>query len=405
MANTVEWIENVQADYQDVPLLAHLTPAIAEEILAYHRTWPEYRETPIHSLPRLAAYAGVRSIYVKDEAQRFGIQSFKVLGGTWAVARALAERWRLGEGPVSAGSLKAAASWAAAVTLAAASDGNHGMGVAWTARELGQRAVIFLPAGTRSSRVDRIAAMGAEVHVTDMNYDDTVQHVAQQAAEHGWLLIQDTSWPGYEQIPRWVTQGYLSMALEAFQQLDVRGMEPPTHVILQAGVGSLAAAVTGFYANRYGTASCPTILIAEPTLAPALLESARRSDGQLAKIGGAMETVMAGLACGEPNPLAWPLLRSWAAFFVACSDSVAARGTRILSNPLGDDARILAGESGSMPVGLLVSLMDDPRCHKARKAFRLTSQSRILLFNTEGIPDPGLFLDIVWNGDYCAEPK
>lgn len=405
MANTVEWIENVQADYQAVPLLAHLTPAIAEEILAYHRTWPEYRETPVHSLPRLAAYAGVRSIYVKDEAERFGIHSFKILGGTWAVARALAERWRLLEGPVSASSLKAAASWAPAVTLAAASDGNHGMGVAWTARELGQRAAIFLPAGTRPSRVDRIAALGAEVHVTDMNYDATVKHAAQQAAEHGWLLIQDTSWPGYEQIPRWVTQGYLSMALEAFQQLDVQGMEPPTHVILQAGVGSLAAAVTGFYANRYGAANCPTILIAEPTLAPALLESARRSDGQLAKIGGPMDTVMAGLACGEPNPLAWPLLRSWASFFVACSDSVAARGTRILSNPLGDDARILSGESGSMPVGLLVSLMDDPRYHKAREAFRLTSQSRILLFNTEGIPDPGLFLDIVWNGGYCAEPK
>ncbi|POB11149.1 diaminopropionate ammonia-lyase [Sulfobacillus sp. hq2] len=405
MPMTVEWIRNVHERRQDVPLLSDLTMHVAEQTVSYHRGWPEYHKTPTRLLPQLASYAGVEAIAVKDESTRFGVQSFKILGSTWAIAQALAERWQLNPQDLHVDVLKDRAKTKPAMVLAATSDGNHGLGVAWTAKALGQQAVIYLPKGTHESRVRRIAEVGAQVYVTERNYDDTVRDVAQKAKTNGWLLVQDTAWPGYEDIPKWVIQGYLTMAHEAAEQWDGHGLQPPTHIILQAGVGSLAAAVTGYYANRYGRAQCPTIVIAEPLSAPALFNSAAHPNAQAAKVEGLMETVMAGLACGEPNPLAWPLLRSWTSFFVRCSDSVAARGTRILSNPLGTDPRIMAGESGSMPLGLAVTLLDQLPFQEARKALGLGPQSRILVFNTEGVPDFQGFLDIVWDGAYPSLPK
>ncbi|MCY0886212.1 MAG: diaminopropionate ammonia-lyase [Firmicutes bacterium] len=398
LAALIESRPNPAGRRRPLPLLEDLGPEAAGAVRAYHRTWEAYRPTPLVALPALARYAGLGAIYVKDEAQRFGIGAFKVLGGTYALGRYLMTRWQLPPG-TGFPDLQAAARRHPPLTVVAASDGNHGLGVAWAARALGQQAVIFLPAGTVTERVARIRALGARAEVSDRNYDDTVRLAAAWAAAHCDPLIQDTAWPGYTEIPLRVMQGYLTMALEADEQLAAAGEEPPTHVVLQAGVGSLAAAVTGYFAARYGSRA-PRILIAEPAAAPALYRSAASPDGWPAAVGGPLTTIMAGLACGEPNPQAWPLLREWASAFLICGEAVAARGTRILAGPLPGDPALRAGESGSMPLGLLVTLCDQPAYTGLAHALGLGPEARVLLFNTEGITDPDLHRAIVWDGAF-----
>ena len=243
------------------------------------------------------------------------------------------------------------------LVFATATDGNHGRGVAWAAQQLGQKAAVFLPSHAAPVRVERIRGHGAETTVTDCNYDDTVRIVAAEAERHGWVLIQDTAWAGYEEVPVWIMQGYLTMLAEALEQAE----EPPTHLFVQASVGSFAGALQGYLVERYG-ARRPLLALVEPLAMASYFASVRAGDGRSRAITDAHdETIMACLAAGENNPLAWPILRDHADFFVRCPDRVTESGMRSLAHPGGGDPRVVSGESGAVTAGMLVEAGNDGR--------------------------------------------
>jgi diaminopropionate ammonia-lyase len=365
-----------------------------QSVFRYHQSVPEYRATPLHCLPELAGHLGLKNIYVKDESLRFGLNAFKALGATWAVAGILCEKlgWALSD--IDFPRLKRAAAQIEDTVLVTATDGNHGRGLAWAASQLGCQAVVFMPAGSAKSRVQAIEKEGATVWVTAKNFDDTVRIAAGAAKENGWHLVQDTAFKGYEKVPARVVQGYTTMAREALEQIMDQGLEMPTHLFLQAGVGSMAASVLGYYANTLKEA-CPRTIIVEPHQAACLYQSALADDGTPKTVGGDLKTMMAGLACGEPNPFAWSILRDFAAGFISCPDEVAALGMRQLARPRGNDPAIVSGESGAVGIGLVCRLAADAKLNAIKEKINLNPASVVLCFSTEGDTDPDNYRAIV----------
>ncbi len=368
---------------------------------SFHRSFAAYRETPLVNLRQLSAHLGVAGIYVKDESFRFGLNAFKVLGGSYAIGNYLAQRLGMDIAELSFERLRSGEvkQLLGEVTFTSATDGNHGRGVAWAAQQLGQKAVIYMPKGSAQERLGHILSTGAEGYITDLNYDDAVRLAAANAREHGWVVIQDTAWEGYYDIPVWIMQGYTTMAAEAIEQLRVQGVDKPTHVFLQAGVGSYAGAIQGVLAAMFPEER-PITVIVEPDQADCLYQSSLAKDRRPRAVTGDLDTIMAGLACGEPNPIAWELLRDYADAFVSCPDYIAAQGMRILGNPLGNDARIISGESGAVTTGLLDRIMRDERLRTVRERLQLDEHSRVLLFSTEGDTDSQAYRRIVWDGAY-----
>jgi len=253
--------------------------------------------TPLHHLEELASYLGLGSIYVKDESYRFGLNAFKVLGGSFAMAKYISEKTGV---PIEQLTYQKLSSRAfreemGQTTFYTATDGNHGRGVAWAANRLGQKAVIHMPHGSSEIRRKNIAKEHATVTIEDLNYDDCVRLAAKEAEEdpHG-VIIQDTAWRGYTDIPGWIMQGYGSLSLEADRQMLADGCERPTHVIVQAGVGSLAGSVVGYFANKY-KGNEPIMCVVEAGAADCLYRSAARGDGKTVKVRGKLDTIMAGL--------------------------------------------------------------------------------------------------------------
>jgi diaminopropionate ammonia-lyase len=276
-----------------------------------------------------------------------------------------------------------------------ATDGNHGRGIAWAAARLGCRAVVYMPKGSALSRAEAIRHAGnADVTITDLNYDEAVDLAATVAADRGWCLVQDTAWAGYEDIPTWITQGYTAMSDEALEQLASDGVERPSHLFLQAGVGSMAGGVLGHYVNRFAGRP-PVTTIVEPDTVACIYHSVDVGDGRPHAIGGNPVTIMAGLNCGRPNPLTWPILRDYASYYALCPDAIAASGMRILGRPVGGDARVVSGESGAVGVGLLALLAERPEFAKLRERMGLNPESVVLLFSTEGDTDPVNYQAIV----------
>jgi len=396
---SVRWVANPSLSRTPSEAFRPFTPAVAAEVQAYHASWPDFRPTPLRSLAQLASHLGLRRILVKDESERFGLHAFKSLGGTYAVGRYLAEYLGLGEG-AGYEVLKAHAASKPPVVFATATDGNHGVGVAWAARMLGHSARVYMPKGSAPSRVRAVEAVGGTVTVTETNYDETVRRAAREAAQQGWVLAQDTAWEGYERWPLAIMQGYMTLAAEAvepFPTPDTCRLEPPTHVILQAGVGSFAASVVAYLANLLGP-DAPTVILVEPTRAAPFYRSAREGTGQLLAVAGPLDTVMAGLACGVGNPVAWDILSRWVTAFVTVDDPVTARGMRILGNPLPGDPAVVAGESGAVGLGLLAAVMERPELTELRDLARLEKDSSVWLVNTEGATDPVMYRRIVWDG-------
>ncbi len=354
----------------------------AEEARAFHSGFAEYCETPLASLRALAARLGVAGIYVKDESYRFGLNAFKALGGTYCIGKCIEERRAAGDN--------------SQLTFVTATDGNHGRGIAWAATKQGHKSVVYMPKGSSPERLENIRKAGAEASITDMNYDDTVRFAHEQADRNGWILVQDTAWPGYEQIPTWIMQGYTTMALEAAEQL---GGLIPTHVFLQAGVGAMSGAVTGFLADYFG-AEKPIITIVEPDAADCIYQTAAAADGRLHPVGGDLATIMAGLACGEPCTLGWEQIQSHADFAVSMPDSVAAKGMRVLGNPLSGDDRVISGESGAAGLGFAVTLLTDEKLAAFKEELGIDENSVILCFSTEGDTDRENYRKIVWDGLY-----
>ena len=288
------------------------------------------------------------------------------------------------------------------MTLTTATDGNHGRGVAWAAQQFGLKAVIYVPRGTAQSRIDSIRSHGAAVTATDLNYDDAVRLSAGMAAENGWHLIQDTAWEGYADVPLWIMQGYLTMCREAVEQMA--GLETePTHVFIQAGVGALAGAVVGYLANTFA-GRIPRSIVMEPVNAACIFASAVAGDGKPHAVTGDLDTIMAGLACGEPNRIGWEILNDFPCAYVCCDDYVAANGMRILASPVKGDRAVKAGESGSVGIGLMDLIANHAAFANVRQALDIGPASRLLIFNTEGITDPVNYRDILWYGKYPGVP-
>ncbi len=355
---------------------------------AFHNSmWGYYHETPLLELKELAAWFGVKSIFVKDEAPRFGLKSFKALGGSFAIASYLSQK---SGRPLNFDELtyEKIQDKVDNVTFATTTDGNHGRGIAWIARLLGFPAVVYMPKGSVQARVDAIRHEGATVKVTDLNYDDTVRLLAEDASARGWVIIQDTAWPAYEQIPLWIMQGYSTMAAEALDKMPLA----PTHIFAQAGVGSMAAAVQAVVVN-HGYSKEPVFTILEAAAANCFYQSIKQ--GKPCNVEGDLKTIMAGLACGEVNPLAWEIIKNYSSFALSCHDEVTALGMRILGNPLCSDPKITAGESGAIGAGV-IGLLD--KYHNLKTDMGINKDSVLLIFNTEGDTFPENYRDIVWGG-------
>lgn len=402
MQKRIEWTGNHMMQLsQTKASVAFLGKQEIDKAKMFHRSFPGYEKTPLRSLDGLAQYLGVAAVYVKDESYRFGLNAFKVLGGSYAMARYMAQRLQKDISELSFATITSQTikEQLGNITFATTTDGNHGRGVAWTARQLGQKSVVYMPKGSSLKRLENIRAEGAEAKITACNYDETVRIIAKEAEEKGWIIVQDTAWEGYEDIPTWIMQGYGTMAAEALEQLQDMEIKKPTHIFVQAGVGSLAGAVQGYFASVFEEARPKTVIV-EADQANCLYKSAQAGDGKPRVVGGDMATIMAGLACGEPNHIGWNVLRDYSEMFLSCPDWVAAKGMRILGNPLKNDCKVVSGESGAVTTGALSELMQDGQLKEAREALGLNEDSIVLLFNTEGDTDPEKYRSIVWDGEY-----
>ena len=350
-----------------------------------------YERTALVSLSTAAEALGVKAIYVKDESTRFGLKAFKGLGGSYAVFRILCQRLGLDDKNAVFGDLMTPENRkkCGEVIFVTATDGNHGKGVAWAASLFGCRAYVYLPAGSAEARRRAIEEAGAEKAViTGLNYDQVVRYAGRQAEANGWTLIQDTAWEGYEEIPRWIVEGYLTMGAEIVAQLEGKA---PTHVFLQAGVGAMAGGMLGYLSNVFSERE-PVFTIVEPAAAACLYESARAGDGSVRSVSGDPVTIMAGLNCGTPCSITWPTIRDGAGFYCACADEVSENAMRALARFPRAEERVVSGESGAVTYGALTEIISDARM---RAEMGIDGESIILLINTEGDTDPEGYARIV----------
>lgn len=401
MSEKIKWKENTLKQGNKENSVKFLCEEEIRKAKNFHSSFPQYNETPLVSLESLANHIGLGGVYIKDESYRFGLNAFKVLGGSFAMAKYLAGKLGkdISELPYEKIISDEVRKELGDITFVTATDGNHGRGVAWTANQLKQKSVVYMPKGSSLTRLKNIRAEGAEASITDLNYDDAVRLANKYAEEHNGLMVQDTAWEGYEEIPAWIMQGYGTMALEAKEQLEKYNVEKPTHIFVQAGVGSLAGAVQGYFAATYKD-ECPKTVIVEANLADCLYKSAVANDGEARSVGGDMQTIMAGLACGEANTIGWEVLKNHSKIFVSCPDWVSAKGMRVLGNGMKDDVKVVSGESGAVTAGLLYEIMTNLDYEDLKKSLELDENSKVLLFSTEGDTDPDKYRSIVWNGEY-----
>ena len=400
MSEKILWKENSMPKSE--VSLDFLSNEEINKVRNFHKSFPEYSVTPLVNLENLSERLGVGGIYLKDESYRFGLNAFKVLGGSFAMAKYLAQRldMDINDLPYEKLISDEIREKLGDITFVTATDGNHGRGVAWTANRLKQKSVVYMPKGSSLTRLENIRKEGADASITDMNYDDAVRLAAKYADEHNGVVVQDTAWEGYEEIPAWIMQGYGTMGLEALEQLrnDYK-VNRPTHIFLQAGVGSLAGGIQGFFASVFGE-DCPTTVVVEAKEAACYYESAIANDGKPRAVGGDMPTIMAGLACGEVNITGFEVLKNYSKVFVSAPNYVAANGMRVLGNPMSGDDKVISGESGAVTLGLVYELMTNPEYKNLKESIGLDENSRVLLFSTEGDTDPDKYREIVWEGSY-----
>ena len=406
MQPKIQWKLNTMPKSGDRQLAVMALDEVARA-QAFHKSFPQYTVTPLARLDGMAGRLGLGGLFVKDESYRFGLNAFKVLGGSFAMARYSAEEMGRDVSEMSYDYLTSQTfrDEFGQATFFTATDGNHGRGVAWAANKLGQKAVVHMPKGSTRTRFDNIAKEGAQVTIEEVNYDDCVRMAAAEAAAtpHG-VVVQDTAWDGYEKIPSWIMQGYGSMACEAAQQLRQMSVNRPTHIFVQAGVGSLASAMVGYFTNLFPN-DPPRFIIMEAAAADCLYQGAVANDGAPRIVGGDLQTIMAGLACGEPNTIGWDILRNHATAFLSCPDWVSAKGMRMLGAPVQGDPRVISGESGAVGMGVISTIMEDDAYRELREALELDRNSQVLMFSTEGDTDPDRYREIVWDGAYPSGSK
>jgi diaminopropionate ammonia-lyase len=367
------------------PATAFASPQAVEIVGRFHASLPGYRPTPLRALDRMARRLGLTGVWVKDESQRFGLKAFKILGASYAVCATLAEHLAM-PAPLSFDAFRESdvRRRLSALTLLAASDGNHGAAVAYMAAQLGCRCRIWLPRGTAACRHAAIQRLGGEAVQVDGNYDAAVAQAARESRTRQGLLIQDTGWGGYEDVPRRVMQGYLTLFAEAFSQ-----MSPvlPTHILVPCGVGSLAASLQAYLLEQFGTER-PRLIVVEAAVADCYYRSMAAGGESIVAVGGDLTTGMAGLACGVPSRIGWRVLRRWTDGFASCPDEVALEAIPQLAFPDPPDPPVESGECGAVTLGCLQRLMQHPEGNAAQACLGLGPASRILLFSTEGATDP-----------------
>ena len=354
----------------------------------FHQSLPGYRVTPLVELEALAARLGIDSLMIKDESQRFELKAFKVLGASYAIAKEIKRQLGLNNEEVTFNAITAHDNALKSLTFVTATDGNHGRAVAWSAAQFGSKAVVFMPRGTSASRLEAIQSYGARAEITELNYDETVVFAAQQAKENNWILLQDSSWEGYKTIPRHIMQGYFGLVSEFEDQT----MTWPTHVLAQAGVGSFAAAMFSYFLASPNPT--PQLILVEPTGAACFFNSIQTGDGK-PHLTKQLNTMMAGLSCGQPSSLAWDIIKFNCNAFVICQDQIAIKGMRLLANPFSDDPAIVSGESGAVPVGLVDEICTNRKHSAVKERLKFDSSSKVLICSTEGDTDPELYKEIV----------
>ncbi|MDQ4128683.1 MAG: diaminopropionate ammonia-lyase [Actinomycetota bacterium] len=354
--------------------------------LSFHRRLPGYEPTPLADAPGLAKALGVGRVWVKDESYRLGLPAFKILGASWAAYRALEEHSENGIGAWDdLERLREQIEPLRPLAFAAATDGNHGRAVARLARLLGLEARIFVPADMVAPRVEAIMAEGAAVTVVDGGYDEAVARSAEEAGER-CLVISDTAWPGYEEVPRWVIEGYSTILWEVEDELARRGEPAPDLVVAQIGVGAFAAAVVGHF--RAGRAGGLRILGVEPQGTACMLASVEA--GHIVSLPAPRPSIMAGLNCGTPSRVAWPIVSKGVDAFISIEDEWARRAMRLLAR-----AGLASGETGGAGLAGLLALAEDPEQEPTRGLLGMGEEATVLLFNCEGPTDPDAYASIV----------
>jgi diaminopropionate ammonia-lyase len=357
--------EFVLVDALDAPPGLTDAATLADLAFAYHRSLRHYKPTPLRQLDALAADLRIRSLQLKDESFRFGLNAFKGLGASFAMHHWLATHDVSGD-----------------AVFTTATDGNHGHAVAWMARQLGYRAVIFMPAHAVPARVTAIQNEGAKVVLVAEGYDAAVQRALDAAGTNGWIVIQDTATPDYTEVPAWIGAAYWTMARELEPVVHAPGHPEVDVVFLHAGVGTWPAAMAQYYWDRYGDQR-PKIVVVEPIEAACVLESVRA--GQPTQATGTLRTIMAGLNCGFPSTAALEVLRHSVDAFVAIPDLWAEQAMRRLAN--GQPA-VITGESGAASVAGLMAIMKEPAYRPVCEHIGLGADSRVLVWSTEGATDP-----------------
>jgi diaminopropionate ammonia-lyase len=372
-------------DQVDAEMLSVAGAREVERFLSFRHG---HKPTPLVSLNNMARELGIAAIHVKDEGHRLGLGSFKALGGSYAVIRlVLEEASRRLRRPIDVSELQTPPVRAIAqtMTVACATDGNHGRSVAQGAQLVGAQCSVFVHGGVSEERIAAIVRFGAEIIQVRGNYDESVAEASRIAEAKGWITVSDTSWPGYERIPGFVMQGYTAILTEAMRELP----QPPTHVFVQSGVGGIAAAVAGHFAILLGDKR-PFFTVVEPSRAACLFASARA--GHMVKVPEAEPTVMAMLECLEPSMVAWRILSRAADAFMTVDDEEAIAVMKRLAIPLSGDPPIVAGESGGVGLAGLIQVAAES---KLREQNELGSNARVFLFNTEGATDPKLYERLV----------
>jgi diaminopropionate ammonia-lyase len=346
----------------------------SDEVFRFHRHLRCYAATPLVSLPKLAKNLGIKELYVKDESKRFRINTFKSLGASYGIAKVIEKRKK------------------EKLVFCTATDGNHGRSVAWAARNVRQKAVIFVPKDTTALRIKNIKKHRGEVIVVDGDYDKAVATAREESEKKGYVLVQDNSWEGYTEIPKYIAAGYKTMMTEMENTLHPPKAPLVDFVFLQVGNGTWASSVVAYYRNRYPR-KMPALVSVEPLECDSLLESFRI--GKLSTTKGSQQTALVGLNCGTPSLLAWEILKEGIDLFLAIPDSYAIKAMKDLYYPFKRDKQIFAGESGAAGLGGLIALTGDPGLEEVKKQIGLNEESRVLVFVTEGVTDPDIFEELI----------
>lgn len=375
------------------------TPEVAERVIRYSKTLKEYSKTPLVSLNGLAKEMDVKNVYVKDESFRMGLNAFKSIGVIYGVSKVICKKLGVSIDDIDFEYfLKPEINEKVRdIVLIAATDGNHGKGLAYAASILGCQCHIYMPSQTVPSRVKAIEDLGASVIVTEHNYDGTLKMVIAKAAEMGWCHVQDQAWEGYTETTNFISQGYTAIADEIRQQLE--GVQP-THIVLQAGAGSFAVGIMAYFSKLMGE-NKPHMTIVEPDNAGCFMQSA--INGKYSQVGGDLATIMAGLSVGEPNIVAYDILKDIVDYYITCPNEFSANGMRILANPLEGDDKVVSGESGAVGLGITHAICTNEALVNIREQMKIDEGSVLLFISTEGDTDPEIYNKIIRDGAYALQ--